>query len=109
MPPTPTEVDTIDWENRYAQQRAASTRPVTRCPRCDASAIPDDDAAGLHRGATSRSDDRTEICSDCGRDEAVGRGIIDADRWPIGAGDDPLWGRNDMVKHQLRTAATGGC
>jgi hypothetical protein len=107
--PTPDEVDPTDWEAHYAQLRLHSTRPVARCPRCDAAAIPDDDAAGLHRGATSRSDDRTEICSDCGRDEAIGRGPIPAERWPIGAGDDPHWGRNPMVKHQLRTAATSGC
>jgi hypothetical protein len=40
------------------------------CPRCT-HFIPNDDTPGAYPGAVSRLDDSTEICSDCGVEEAL--------------------------------------
>lgn len=40
------------------------------CPRCGGY-IPSNDRPGEYMGAISRVDRRTEICSKCGRDEAM--------------------------------------
>jgi hypothetical protein len=40
------------------------------CPRCGGK-IPSEERAGEFPGALSRWDNRTEICSACGTDEAV--------------------------------------
>ena len=40
------------------------------CPRCQDSWIPDNLQPGAFPGAISRADDVTEICSECGRQEA---------------------------------------
>lgn len=41
-----------------------------RCPTCDGY-IPNNDRPGAHRGALSRRDSKTEICSACGHREAM--------------------------------------
>jgi hypothetical protein len=38
-------------------------------------------------GALSRVDNESEICSDCGLDEAIGRGLAPTSDWPIGPRD----------------------
>lgn len=40
------------------------------CPRC-LGAIPTIMAVGMYPGALSRADNKTEICSDCGTEEAM--------------------------------------
>lgn len=40
------------------------------CPRCKGF-IPNNDSPGAYPGALSRLDNKTEICSDCGMDEAL--------------------------------------
>jgi hypothetical protein len=44
------------------------TAPI--CPRCGGF-IPNDAMPGAYPGALSRTDNKTEICSDCGTDEAL--------------------------------------
>lgn len=44
-------------------------RPHT-CPRCGGG-IPNDLDRGVYPGAISRTDNKTEICSGCGVDEAM--------------------------------------
>lgn len=46
----------------------ANHKPV--CPRCDGF-IPNNETPGLYPGALSRLDNKTEICSECGQDEAL--------------------------------------
>lgn len=41
-----------------------------QCPRCGGM-IPNDSQPGLYPGALSRDDNRTEVCSACGLDEAL--------------------------------------
>lgn len=54
------------------------------CPRC-CGMVPSNDYPGRYPGAGSRmTDDRSiEICSRCGLDEAIGRGLIPQAYWPI--------------------------
>jgi predicted RNA-binding Zn-ribbon protein involved in translation (DUF1610 family) len=40
------------------------------CPTCGGW-IPNNDTPGAYRGALSRRDNKTEICSDCGLKEAL--------------------------------------
>lgn len=40
------------------------------CPRCDGY-IPNNEMPGAYRGALSRTDNQTEICSECGSEEAL--------------------------------------
>lgn len=40
------------------------------CPRCEGF-IPNNDTPGKYPGAISRLDNKTEICSGCGQDEAL--------------------------------------
>ena len=54
------------------------------CPRC-LHYIPNDQTPGAYVGAGSRIDRRIEICSPCGLDEAIGRGLIPVGQWPIGS------------------------
>lgn len=56
----------------------------TTCPRCLHN-IPNDDLPGKYPGAISRIDDKTEICSVCGLDEAIpgGNGVLSKMSWPI--------------------------
>lgn len=46
------------------------TTKNTTCPRCG-SGIPNNFLRGQYPGALSRVDNRTEICSDCGTEEAM--------------------------------------
>jgi hypothetical protein len=41
-----------------------------QCPRC-AGFIPNNDTPGAYPGALSRLDNTTEVCSQCGEDEAI--------------------------------------
>lgn len=58
-------------------------KPV--CPRC-LGYIPSNAFAGEYPGAISRMDNKTEICSDCGTEEAI-VALITIDQWPIGLYD----------------------
>jgi hypothetical protein len=40
------------------------------CPKCDGY-IPNNENPGAYPGAISRADNKTEICSDCGTQEAL--------------------------------------
>lgn len=40
------------------------------CPRCNG-LIPNNEEPGAYPGAISRLDNKTEICSSCGTDEAI--------------------------------------
>lgn len=51
------------------------------CPRCFGY-IPSNLFAGEYPGAISRIDNKTEICSDCGVEEAV-LALIPINEWPI--------------------------
>lgn len=59
------------------------THPI--CPRC-LGFIPNDILPGAYPGALSRTDNATEICSDCGAQEAIeqafGAGLRPQDKWP---------------------------
>jgi hypothetical protein len=68
------------------------------CPRCGDTWIPLDEAPGEYPGAMSRvrvgrsgaeeyATRSVEICSPCGQDEAMGRGVIPIEDWPIGKGE----------------------
>lgn len=63
------------------------------CPRCLGD-IPSTAHRGEYPGATSRYDNKTEVCSACGHDEAMrqfgaslagvtGEGLADVLGWPI--------------------------
>lgn len=54
-------------------------KPV--CPRC-LGFIPSNAFAGEYPGAISRIDNKTEICSDCGTEEAI-TALIKIHEWPI--------------------------
>jgi hypothetical protein len=45
--------------------------------------IPNDTSPGAYPGAMSRLSSGTEICSACGLDEAVGRGLVPETQWPL--------------------------
>ena len=45
-------------------------KPAPICPSCDGF-IPNNETPGAYPGAISRSDNKTEICSDCGTREAL--------------------------------------
>jgi len=51
------------------------------CPRC-LGYIPSNAFAGEYPGAISRLDNKTEICSDCGVEEAL-LALIPISHWPI--------------------------
>lgn len=61
-------------------------KPV--CPRC-LGFIPSNAFAGEYPGAISRIDNSTEICSDCGTEEAI-TALIPISDWPIIVYDSPL-------------------
>lgn len=72
-----------------------TTHPV--CPRCE-HYIPNDNTPGLYPGATSRTDNATEVCSACGSDEALeqwakGRLTPQSD-WPVEV-DEAIYALND--------------
>jgi hypothetical protein len=43
---------------------------IVECPRCGGG-VPNDETPGAYPGAISRWDNKTEICSQCGSDEAM--------------------------------------
>lgn len=51
------------------------------CPRC-LGGIPNNMLPGRYIGALSRIDNKTEICSPCGEEEAL-VALIPLDNWPI--------------------------
>ena len=53
------------------------------CPRCEGF-IPNNLTPGRYPGAISRVDNKTEVCSDCGREEALDRDALEA-LWPVSA------------------------
>jgi hypothetical protein len=53
------------------------------CPRCQGY-IPSNLTPGRYPGAISRVDNKTEICSDCGREEAMSIIALEA-LWPVSA------------------------
>lgn len=56
--------------------RGGSTTGEYRwCPRCL--------GPMMNYPALSRVDNKSDICSDCGRDEAIGRGMVPVEEWPI--------------------------
>lgn len=61
-------------------------KPV--CPRC-LGFIPSNAFAGEYPGAISRIDNKTQICSDCGTEEAI-TALITLDQWPIILYDHPV-------------------
>ena len=58
------------------------------CPRC-LGYIPSNAFAGQYPGAISRIDNSTEICSDCGTEEAI-TALVSIDQWPIVLYKDPV-------------------
>lgn len=79
------------------------------CPRCGGR-IPNEPFAGKYPGALSRVDNKTEICSKCGDEEALldydGRLATDKSGWwenstPAWV-DDPSEGRFGFAKLHLR-------
>jgi hypothetical protein len=61
------------------------TKPI--CPRCHGF-IPSNERPGEYPGALSRADNKTEICSDCGTEEALVL-LTPAYNWPIQLHDFP--------------------
>jgi hypothetical protein len=57
------------------------------CPRCVVNHIPNNDTPGAYHGAISRADNKTEICSACGTDEALkdhfDKGCEPVSKWPL--------------------------
>lgn len=58
--------------------------PNNICPRCGGG-VPNDLMKGVYVGALSRTDNLTEICSDCGVSEAMEQmaGLLPQDRWTV--------------------------
>lgn len=56
------------------------------CPRCQSDWIPNNAQPGAYPGAISRADNKTEICSACGEDEAMkdffAGGCETVEQWP---------------------------
>ena len=56
------------------------------CPRC-CGLIPNSTNPGSYPGALSRTDNATEVCSDCGTAEALeqmfGDGLQPKEAWPV--------------------------
>lgn len=62
------------------------------CPRCSTHDwIPNNKTPGAYVGALSRADNKTEICSACGEDEALKDffegGCEPVDAWPVVRGE----------------------
>lgn len=59
---------------------------IPTCPRC-LGPIPNGWTPGAYPGALSRTDNRTEVCSDCGTEEAIeqvfGSGLRPKESWPV--------------------------
>lgn len=66
----------------------ALLKPV--CPRCEGF-IPNNMTPGRYPGAISRIDNKTEICSDCGREEALSVQALEA-LWPVSGNVGNIFG-----------------
>lgn len=66
----------------------ALSKPV--CPRCEGF-IPSNLTPGRYPGAISRIDNKTEICSDCGREEALSVQALEA-LWPVSGNAGQIFG-----------------
>lgn len=57
------------------------------CPRCNDNFIPNNTHPGKYPGAISRTDNKTEICSECGHEEAIedykDGGCTPISEWPL--------------------------
>lgn len=57
------------------------------CPRCNDNFIPTNEHPGQYPGALSRADNKTEICSACGTEEALEDlykgGCAQTSQWPV--------------------------
>lgn len=73
-------------------------RKPTRCPRCTDNLIPNNWHPGKYPGAISRADNKTEVCSDCGVDEAL-------ELWTTGTLNVD-WMKNAEVKRQWANIST---
>lgn len=60
---------------------SASTATTIICPRCEGY-IPSNATPGAYPGAISRADNETEICSECGTEEAL-VALVAPDAWPL--------------------------
>lgn len=75
-------------KDRHPAGRARLTEVPEVCPRCtEHSWIPNNKTPGMYPGAISRTDNRTEICSACGEDEALldffRGGCQPQSKWPV--------------------------
>lgn len=59
-----------DGEVEFISGPSLDAFEAFRCPTCDGY-IPNNDQPGAYMGALSRRDNKTEICSACGTDEAL--------------------------------------
>jgi hypothetical protein len=79
-------VVTLVDEYRFKKEERLRMIYAPVCPRC-LGYIPNNDTPGLYPGALSRADNHTEICSECGSDEArlhfLGRYVQPRTEWPI--------------------------
>lgn len=60
---------------------ATLTDMLNVCPRCTGF-IPTNNAPGQYPGALSRFDNETEVCSDCGTEEAI-VALVPVIMWPV--------------------------
>jgi hypothetical protein len=68
------------------------------CPRCRGF-IPSNLTPGFYPGAISRVDNKTEICSDCGREEAF-NGLVFIEEWPV-SGTDGFEAATDRASERI--------
>jgi hypothetical protein len=65
---------------------AKEKKPNIDCPRCEGF-IPNNETPGYYCGALSRADNKTEICSECGNEEAMEdwnyKFVTPVNHWPI--------------------------
>lgn len=71
---------------------------ATLCPRCRGF-IPNNLTPGFYPGAISRVDNKTEICSDCGREEAL-NGLVFIEEWPV-SGTDGFEAATDRASERI--------
>ena len=83
-------LDLRDGQDDYLGQlleEVVNVMKNTTCPRC-LGGIPNNDQPGQYPGALSRTDNKTEVCSACGEDEALEdllgpKAITSQKDWPI--------------------------
>jgi hypothetical protein len=114
---TEKQLDT-DLETRYTfhidqQGVTMENNSTTDCPRCSKFVcprclgyIPNNTQPGAYPGAISRIDNDTEVCSDCGMEEAI-VALIAIEQWPISVYDDPV-AINAMRRYMERLMIDNG-